>query len=114
MDNKDINELVGLLRSILISRGMNVTNSNDDTNLLTFEIQKAIDKVNECRRFVPTETKLYPKKYKTTIISLAVCSFAKIGAEGQTSHSENNITRNYTTGGDYPQDILDGIVPLAK
>ena len=48
------------------------------------------------------------------IIPLAITSFAKIGAEGQTSHSENGVVRNYTSGGDYPKDMLDEIIPLIK
>lgn len=114
MATKSVKTLASQLRSILKSRGFNVTDSFDDSTTLEYEIQRAIDKVNECRRFTPTKDKLYPEKYETTIISLSVCAFSKIGAEGQTSHSENGVTRNYTSGGDYPQDILNGIIPLAK
>ena len=111
---KSINTLTNELRVILKSRGMNVTDSNDDDILLQYEIKRAINEINRCRRFTPTDEKPYDVKYEDVIIPLCVCSFAKIGAEGQTSHSENGISRNYTTGGDYPSDILNGIIPLIK
>lgn len=114
MATKSINELTNELRIILQSRGFNVTDSNEASVLLSYEVKKAINEVNRCRRFNPTDDKLYDVKYEDVIIPLCLCSFAKIGAEGQTSHSENGITRNYTTGGDYPQDMLNGIVPLIK
>lgn len=111
---KSIDELTDELRRKLIARDFNVTDSPMDTEDLQDEVKRAIDTINECRRFTPTEDKPYPQRYESTIIPLCLCAFAKIGAEGQTSHSENGITRNYTTGGDYPQDILNGIIPLIK
>lgn len=111
---KSINTLANELRVSLKARNFNITDSADDMILLQTEVQRAIDKINECRRFTPTEDKPYPQRYESTIIPLCLCAFAKIGAEGQTSHSENGVTRNYTTGGDYPQDMLNGIIPLVK
>lgn len=114
MATKSVDDFVNELRIILQSRGFNVSNSESDTTLLKYEVTRAINEVNRCRRFKPTDDKLYDVKYEDVITPLCLCSFAKIGAEGQTSHSENGITRNYTTGGDYPQDMLNGIVPLIK
>lgn len=111
---KPIDTLTNDLRIILQARGLNVTNSNEDSVLLKYEIERAIAEINRCRRFKPTKDKPYDVKYEDLIIPLCLYSFSKIGAEGQTSHSENGITRNYTTGGDYPQDVLNGIIPLVK
>lgn len=111
---KSVNELAGTLKSILRSRGFNITDSSDDQTTLIYEVERAIAEVNKCRRFDPTKDNLYDSKYESVIIPLCLCAFAKVGAEGQTSHSENGIVRNYTTGGDYPSDILNGIIPLAK
>lgn len=105
-------ELTGALRNILIAKDFNI--SSKDTPLLEYEIDRAISEINKCRRFTPTENSLYDKKYESLIIPLCVSAFAKSGAEGQTSHTENGIVRNYTSGGDYPKDMLNGIIPLVK
>ena len=106
------NELVSKLQSILKAKDFNVTES--DTPLLEYEVERAIAEINKCRRFTPTETVLYDKKYESLIIPLCVSAFAKSGAEGQISHTENGIVRTYTSGGDYPKELLRGIIPLIK
>lgn len=105
-------ELVSKLQSILIAKDFNITDS--DKILLEYEVDRAIAEINKCRRFTPTDTVLCDKKYESLIIPLCVSAFSKSGAEGQTSHSENGIVRNYTSGGDYPKDVLNGIIPLIK
>lgn len=107
-----IEELVAKLQSILKAKDFDIKDS--DTPLLEYEVERAIAEINKCRRFKPTETVLYDKKYESLIIPLCVSAFAKSGAEGQTSHTENGIVRNYTSGGDYPKDMLKGIIPLIK
>ena len=105
-------ELISKLQTILNAKDFNVTNS--DKPLLEYEVERAIAEINKCRRFTPTNDVLYDKKYESLIIPLCVSAFAKSGAEGQTSHTENGIVRNYTSGGDYPKDMLNGIIPLIK
>lgn len=100
------------LKSILRAKGMDVSDSDDI--LLKYEIKRAIREINRCRRFKSTEQKPYDLKYEDLIIPLSVSAFAKTGAEGQTSHSENGTVRNYTSGGDYPKDVLNGIIPLVR
>ena len=90
------------------ARGFNITN---DTAL--DEIIDAISAVNERRRFKPTEEMLYEEKYDSLIVRLSICAIAKYGAEGQTSHSENGISRGYDGGSTYPKALLQEIVPLA-
>lgn len=77
------------------------------------EIMDAISAVNERRRFIPTENKLFEDKYNSLIVRLAICAIAKYGAEGETSHSENGINRSYDGGSTYPKALLQEIVPLA-
>ena len=105
-------EITGKLRDILVAKDFNI--STKDIPLLEYEVDRAISEINKCRRFKPTETVLYDKKYESLIIPLCISAFAKSGAEGQISHSENGIVRNYTSGGDYPKDILNSIIPLIK
>lgn len=112
MDDKTLSSFVGELKSLLIARDFDITDK--DTPTLQYEIKRAVREINRCRRFKVTEEKPYDAKYEDLIIPLAISSFAKIGAEGQTVHSENGITRHYTSGGDYPKELLREIIPLIR
>lgn len=90
------------------ARGFNI--SNDDA---IDEIMDAISAVNERRRFIPNDEELFEEKYNSLIVRLSICAIAKYGAEGQTSHSENGISRGYDGGSTYPKALLQEIVPLA-
>lgn len=78
------------------------------------EIDSAISVVNRRRGFTPTEQKPYEDKYADLIYRLAMHSLAKMGAEGQTSHSENGISRSYGNANQYPNELLDEVIPLVK
>lgn len=54
-----------------------------------------------------------PAKYEHVQIEGAVYLLNKRGAEGETSHGENGITRSYENG-DLPESLLSGIVPVGK
>lgn len=112
MDEKTLTTLVGDLKSVLKAREIEVLDS--DTPILRYEIKRAIKQINRCRRFEPTDDKPFDPKYEDLIIPLSLTAFAKIGADGETVHSENGITRHYTSGGDYPIELLKEIVPLIK
>lgn len=51
-----------------------------------------------------------PTYYEHIQCQIACYLFNKRGAEGETSHSENGITRNYADG-DIPSDLLKQVVP---
>ena len=53
-----------------------------------------------------------PIKYHTTQVEIAAYLYNKRGAEGETSHSENGVTRTYEDG-DIPPTLLQRISPLA-
>ena len=103
-----ISELAELLKRKCTARGFNI-----DNDTAVDEIMDAIRAVNERRRFKPTETQLFEEKYDSLIVRLSICAIAKYGAEGQTSHSENGISRGYDGGSTYPKALLQEIVPLA-
>lgn len=103
-------ELLTILKDTCQDRGIPTVSDNTYKQ----EIKEAIAEINRCRRFTPTEKDLYDKKYEDLIVPLCVSSLAKIGAEGQLSHSENNISRTYGTDGKYPSSILKSIKPLIK
>lgn len=105
-----VDDLKSKLEDKLESRGFNNIDSND----IDDEINRAIRQINRCRHFDSTDDKPYDPKYEDMIIPLALTAFAKIGAEGQKSHKENGVERTYTSGGDYPADMLNEIIPLIK
>lgn len=105
-------EIVNLAKSLktkAISRGFEIT--DDDA---VYEIVCAVEALNERRRFVPTEKELFEKKYSNFLIRMSLCSIAKYGAEGETTHSENGISRSYNGGSNYPKSLMQEIVPLAR
>lgn len=109
LENENIKNLSITLKRKATSRGFDI--SNDDA---VDEIIDAIAAVNERRRFEPTETELYETKYNGLIVRMALCAISKYGAEGQTSHSENGVSRSYDGGSTYPKSMLQEIVPLAR
>lgn len=108
---KSITDLVNLLR--INCKARDIATDMDDA-IYEQEIKEAIAAINRCRRFKPTDEKLYDLRYEDLIIPLAISSLAKIGAEGEAIHSENGISRTYNTDGKYPSSILKSIRPLAK
>lgn len=112
MDEETIDSLVEDLKTVLTARDFNILDG--DIPILEYEIKRAIKQINRCRKFTPTDDKLFDPKYEDLIIPLSLTAFAKIGADGETVHSENGITRHYTSGGDYPIELLREIVPLIK
>lgn len=53
-----------------------------------------------------------PPKYEMVQVEAAVYLLNKRGAEGETSHSENGISRSYENG-DLPESMLRQITPMA-
>lgn len=56
---------------------------------------------------------IVPSKYELQQIAIANYLINKQGAEGETQHSENGISRTYESA-DVPESMLKGIVPFAK
>lgn len=54
-----------------------------------------------------------PERYEHLQIDGAVYLYNKRGAEGQTSHSENGISRSYENA-DLPESMLRSIAPMCK
>jgi hypothetical protein len=77
------------------------------------EIDNAFEAINSRRHFNPTPSILIEDKYKNMAYELCIASMVKEGAEGEKTHAENGITRNYGSTS-YPEDILKRIVPLAR
>ena len=54
-----------------------------------------------------------PDEYSANVLQIAVYLYDKQGAEGQTAHSENGISRSYESG-NIPESMFCGIVPYAR
>ena len=60
-----------------------------------------------------TDVTEVPPIYDVLHISIAQYLYNKLGAEGQTAHSENGITRQYGSA-DIPSEMLARVVPFAE
>lgn len=67
--------------------------------------------LNKRYPFGPPETATVPKKYEYVQLEIALELYAKIGIEGQTSHSESGISRHYETGS-VSRSLLSRIMPV--
>lgn len=106
---KLISQMQQKLKRRLDSRAISYNNSDIED-----EIEDAIDAVNLRRGFVPTSLIPFETKYSQLIVKLALYSISKYGAEGETSHSENGISRSYDSASNYPEALMSTIIPLAK
>lgn len=57
-------------------------------------------------------TEEVPAPYHTTQVEIAAYLLNKRGAEGETAHSENGVSRSYEDG-DIPPTLLRRITPMA-
>lgn len=67
-----------------------------------------------CRRAYPFDPSIteVPEQYSYLQVEMAVYLLNKRGAEGQTGHTENGISRSYESG-DVPESMLRQVVPMA-
>ena len=102
-------EKLKMLRAMVGNPSGNDNDWSDDV-LLTF-LSLAGQKI--IRRVYPysSEGKSVPEKYCTLQCEIAQYMLNKRGAEGQTSHSENGISRSYENG-DIPESMLSDIIPF--
>lgn len=112
MTTKTLNELLVSLKALLDYYEIPYENVSDA--ILILELKSAIGVINRCRRFSPTENALYDIKYEDKILPLTIAGFAKNGAEGEVTHTENGIMRQYGSANKYPKEMLEDIVPLTK
>ena len=85
------------------------TASND---LLTYLLEQAEGIVlNKRYPFGPPEGATVEARYEHIQLQIAVELFTKMGAEGQTAHNENGVSRSYEAA-DVSPSLLKRIVPL--
>jgi len=83
-------------------------NPDSSDAILQFCLDCASDVICDIRNSDKVES-----KYLKIQIKIAIEIFSKMGAEGQTGHSENSISRSYETG-DISPSLISQIVPFGK
>lgn len=94
---------------------LNITDSLQDEKLSLF-LSMAENKVLNKRYpfgYTDEEKATAIEKYSDVVMDIAVFLYNKQGAEGQTGHSENGISRSYENAG-IPDSFVSDIVPVAK
>jgi len=107
-------DMIKKLKTKLSARDFDVPEGETVDAVLLEELESAIEAVNERRHFISTPEMLFEPKYNSIVRRLVITSISKYGAEGQTSHNENGIARSYEKGSEYPESIMNSIVPLAR
>lgn len=101
-----------MLESEQIEMVKAMTGENDDGTVSVY-LKLAGSKI--CRRaypFDPAVTEV-PEQYQFLQVEITVYLLNKRGAEGQTGHTENGISRSYESG-DVPESMLRQVVPMAR
>lgn len=86
-----------------------VGGSDSDEVLSTYLLFAGQKIINRAYPYDPTVTEV-PVQYHTLQCEIAAYMLNKRGAEGQTSHSENGISRSYENA-DVPASMLKGVTP---
>ena len=85
---------------------------SDPEEVLLAYLNIAGDKIiNRAYPFSTEETEV-PKRYEYLQCEIAAYLLNKRGAEGQTDHSENGISRSYESA-DVPESMLRAVTPMA-
>ncbi len=101
-----------LLRSDRLKRLAALTGETDE-NILLHYYELAEEIVLDRLYPFKNDRKVLPQKYCLKCIQIAEYLYNKRGAEGQTAHGENGISRSYESAS-VPESMLDGIVPFAS
>lgn len=58
-----------------------------------------------------SDNEIVPKKYEHKVLEIAQYLYLRRGSEGETSHSENGVSRSYENA-DIPKSMLSEITPM--
>ena len=100
-----------IFADVMTYLGDEVTES--DKPVLLILVNRAIRKV--CTKRYPfgysdEEKDKAVEKYRNTVFEAAVYYWAKLGADGESSHSENSISRTYNS----EEAIFFDVIPMVK
>lgn len=87
---------------------------NFSAEKLELKVTNAVNEIEEIRQYPSgyTETMIADDltRFRTTIYKLALYDYARIGAYGESSHSENGTSRGYVDR----DKLLSLVLPLSK
>lgn len=83
-----------------------------DSDLLSVYLDIAADKLLKHLYPYGSAKSKVPERYAVTQVRIAAYLWSKRGAEGQSAHSENGVSRTYEDT-DIPASLLRDIVPYA-
>lgn len=89
-----------------------ITGEQDDAVLSTYLSLAASKVLSRAYPYDNTVTEV-PDRYASVQVEIAAYMLNKRGAEGQTAHSENGVSRSYEDG-DIPQSLLRQITPMVR
>ena len=105
MENELIEDLTAELQ---------ITDKRFDASLLEIKVRNAIKEVKRARNYPSHYTEQMidddMERFYSQIRNIALYDYEQIGAENETSHSENNISRSFVDR----DKLFAGILPLAK
>ena len=85
-----------------------------DVNLLNAAMERARRVIlNRRFPFGYSEDQIVEPQYLDLQLSIAIELVSKMGAEGETTHSENGVSRSFENAG-VSESLLSQIVPMAK
>ena len=84
--------------------------ANDDLLSYLLELSEGIV-LSRRYPFGAPEGATVPREYENIQIQIAVELYSKMGAEGQTSHDENGVSRSWEAG-DVSPSLLRRIIPM--
>lgn len=97
---------------ILLKRLVNSAGSAED-DILTAYLSLAASAILSKLYPFESDVKEVPDKYSLLQCQIAQYLYNKQGAEGETSHSENGVSRTYENGG-VPESMLKDVVPYGR
>lgn len=105
MENELIEDLTAELQ---------ITDELFNASLLEIKVKNAIKEVKRARNYPSHYTEQMidddMERFYSQIRNIALYDYEQIGAENETSHSENNISRSFIDR----DKLFAGILPLAK
>ena len=87
-----------------------MTGESNNAILLAYLNIAGNEVINRAYPFDNTQRNV-PERYESNQIQIAAYLLNKRGAEGETSHNENGISRTYESA-DIPESMLSKIIPL--
>lgn len=87
-----------------------MTGESNNAILLAYLNIAGREVINRAYPFDNTQSNV-PERYESNQIQIAAYLLNKRGAEGETSHNENGISRTYESA-DIPESMLSKIIPF--